>query len=253
MRYKRISSVFPLLLYMALLALTGCDASTTQTNGPTPTRSITQPWILVWSPSAQAQQNNSPETAFAACVHVKRPDGSLLKPASAVWLATNPTFALVLVHLDAAGRNVDLGVMDIDPLDHQWILRQSFSPDRPTAGHGISAKQQDREWILPPGNYASAETNIADTATQGSMRLWLSDTQQEFALARVYTFVMRPPTQTMSVVVNGHHGWSVTQQGITEVVVEMDQGTLIFAGTTSPVQSQRMVAQALDHLDNLLI
>jgi hypothetical protein len=255
MEPKKSSILFCLFMCISLLGLTGCNIGTTSTPVPPPsTGSASRPWILVWSaPPANTQQSTSPEEVFAACAQARRPDGSLSKPTSTVWLATSSNFALVLVHLDPVGRDVTVGMMGIDPLKHQWVIEQAFSISRPPSGNGIPAAQQDRGWTLPAGNYRSAGSNIADTTPQGEVRLWLSDTQQELVLAHVYAPVKRPSTKTTSVVLNGQHGWAVTQQGITEIVVGMDQGTLVFAGTTSLSQSQQMVTQALAHLDTLLI
>jgi hypothetical protein len=252
---KKVSIMFCLFMCMSLLVLIGCNTGNTSSHvSPPPTGSASRPWILVWSPpSANVQHSNSPAEVFAACAQARRPNGTLSKPASTVWLATSSNFALVLVHLDPAERDVAVGMMGIDPLKHQWRIKQAFSISRPPSGNGISAAQQDRGWTLPAGNYRSAESNIASTTPQGEVRLWLSDTQQELVLAHVYSPVKRPSTKTTSVVLNGRHGWAVTQQGITEIVVGMAQGTLIFAGTTSRSQSQHMVTQALTHPDTLLI
>lgn len=251
MRYKKVSIMFSLLLCLALLVLAGCDTGNRRTNMSPPLTSTNRSWTLIWS-STNAQQSPSPEAAFAACAQAQSPDGSLAKPASTMWLASTSNFALVLVHLDPAGQYVGVGMMSIDPIHHQWIIEQSFSIGRPLSGNGISAPQQDSGWTLPVGTYMSVGSNIASTTPQGSIRLWVSDSQQEFVLAHVYISVKRPSTKTTNIVINGRHGWALTQAGITKIVLEMDQGTLIFAGTTPLLQSQQMVTQALAHLSNLL-
>jgi hypothetical protein len=257
MENNKSSILFWLLICMSLLALSGCSSGTDNSHSNVslaPTSNVSRPWMLIWSPSlADVRQNSSPQAAFAAYAQVRRSDGTLSKPASTVWLATSSNFALVLVHLDSAGRDVAMGMMGVDPVTHQWILAQAFSISRPASGTGIPAVQQDHGWTLPAGNYRSAESNIAATTPPGEVRLWLSDTQQEFVLAYVYAPVNRPSIGTTNIEINGLHGWAVTQQGITEIVVGIEQGTLVFAGTTSLPQSQQMVIQALAHLDTLLI
>lgn len=208
--------------------------------------------MLTWIASTSAQQSNSPETAFATSAYAQRPDGTLTNPASTTWLATSSDFGLVLVHLDPSGQFVSIGIVEVDSSTHQWVLTASFVDARPTPGNGIPAAQQDRAWTLPPGTYQSGAMNISDNLPEGEVRLWMSDTNQVIALAHVPSVIQRPISGTTSITINGKTGWLTEHQGMTLVVVKLDEGTLVFGGTTDPTQSQHLMAQAMANLYNLL-
>lgn len=236
-----------LLVCVSLVILTGCDTSSN------PSGNNHRLWMLTWISSTSAQQSNSPEIAFATSAYAQRPDGTLTNPASTMWLATNSDFGLVLVHLDPSGQYVSIGIVELDSSTHQWVLRAGFVDARPTTGNGIPAAQQERAWTLPPGTYQSGGMNISDKLPEGFVRLWMSDTHQVIALAHVSSVIQRPISGTTSVTINGKTGWLTEHQGMTLVVVKLEEGTLVFGGTTVPTQSQHLVAQAMANLDSLLI
>jgi hypothetical protein len=244
MRYWTRCLSLSLLVCVSFIILIGCDTSSN------PSDNNHRLWMLTWISSTSAQQSNSPETAFVTSAYVQRPDGTLTKPASTTWLATSSDFGLVLVHLDPSGQYVSIGIVELDSSTHQWVLRASFVDARPTTGNGIPAAQQERAWTLPPGTYQSGGMNISDKPPEGFVRLWMSDTNQVIALAHVFSVIQRPISGTSSVTSNGKTGWLAEQQGMTLVVVKLDEGMLVFGGTTDPTQSQHLVAQAMANLDS---
>lgn len=246
MRYRQISTVF--LIITSLLLLAGCDTSS-------------PPWALIWSPSNSALQSNSPQAAYAACAYVQRPDGAMLHPAESVWLATgaNPPLGLALSQLDAAGQSYSIGVLSIDPGSRWWTLTDAASIDRPAPGAGVPASQEEgKAWTLPPGTYNSISVDVPDTQPGGSVQLWVSDTNQAFVLARLYTTIT-PPAEHTVVTLSGQPGWLATQGRFTLIALTLKHGiygglgTLLLASTAGPQQSQQLAAQAAAHLNDLLL
>jgi hypothetical protein len=233
-----------------LLVLAGCSITNNQFPHAQTAASADRPWTLTWRASEASQQNHTPEVAFSGCAYAQQPDGTLSQPAKVTWLATSPTYGLTLIHLDSASQYVAIGVLRIDAANHQWILAESFSEKRPTAGNGIPSSRENA-WTLPQGTYQSASFDAR--TTEGSvMRLWLSDTQQEFVLAHLRQTI-KPPSSATSLTIDGKSGWLSTQGGITIIAVNLSDGMLVFAGTTSPEASKKLVGQAMAHLGELLL
>lgn len=245
MRFRQILTIFLMLANLLLLA--GCGASNPA-------------WALIWSPLNNAQQSNSPQAAYAQAAFAQRPDGVTLHPAESIWLATgaNPPLGLALSRLDAAGQFYSIGVLSIDPGSRWWTLTDAASIDRPAPGTGVPASQEEgKAWTLPPGTYNSIAIDVPDTPPGGSVQLWLSDTNQEFVLARLYTTIA-PPTEHTAVTLSGQSGWLATQGRFTLIALTLEHGiygglgTLLLASTAEPQQCQQLAAQAAAHLNDLL-
>lgn len=239
-----------LLLVLGLL-LVGCSSGSGQL------------WSLSWSPAripGSASRVNPPEVAYASCAYAVKPDGTTLHPAKSIWLATgsNPEIGLALSQLDPAAQFYSVGVTTVDSGSNWWTLTDSGTVERPAPGSGVPAAQEEgAAWQLPAGTYSSITLEVPDTQPGGSVQLWVSDRGQEFALARLYTTI-QPPAGYTSVTLANQPGWLTTRDGFTIIGLSLASGiyqglgTLLFAGTTSIEQSERLATQAALDLNDLL-
>ena len=240
--------LFPVAwLLAALLLLVGCG-------------SVSPPWALTWSPSQRSLQSNAPMSAFAASAYVQRPDGSNLRPAASTWLATgsSPALGLALTRLDTAGQYYTLGLVTIDPGSRWWTLTDSVTVTRPAAGEGLPSSQEERAaWTLPGGTYNSASSDVPDTPPGGSLQLWVSHSDQEFVVARLYS-TLAPPAAAIAVTMAGQSGWQVTAGNFTVIALKLDHGiysglgSLLFASNAGLQQSQQLATAAAEDLNDLL-
>lgn len=244
---RALSSVC--LLSGILFLIVGCGSASSST-----------PWALTWAASNSAAQTNAPELAYAACARVQVSDGPVSAPAESTWLASGsqPRIGLALSQLDAAGQFWGIGVITIDLGANRWQLTESGSLERPSGGDGVPAAQEaGNAWHLPAGMYRSLALEVPDTPPGGSVQLWISDHQQEFVLARLYSNI-QPPGGHTSVMLAGQPGWVATQGRFTVIGLRLTSGiyaglgTLLFAGTTGIQQSEQLAAQAAGDLNDIL-
>jgi hypothetical protein len=247
MMFARISGLLCFLL-VGLLLLTGCSAAPSST------------WTLAWASSPRAAQVYTPQAAYMASVRAQRPDGSLLAPVANTWLATGqqPRVGLAFSQLDAAARFSAIGIITIDPGSNRWTLTESGTLARPERGQGVPAAQATgRGWSLPAGTYASLALEVPDTQPGGSVQFWVSDSNQQFILARLYS-TMQPPAIHTVLTLAGQPGWEATQGRFTVIALTLTSGiyqglgTLIFAGTTGSAQSEQLAARAAANLNDVL-
>lgn len=245
--FARVSGLVCCVL-VCLLMMTGCA-------GAAPA-----PWSLSWDSSPRAALVYTPEAAYLASARVQIPGGSIVEPAASTWLATGqqPRVGLALSQLDAAGRFYSVGVITIDPGSNRWMLTESGSLTRPERGKGIpAARASGRGWSLPAGTYASLALEVPDTQPGGSVQFWISDSNQQFVLARLYS-TLQPPEVHTTVTLAGQPGWEATAGRFTIIALTLTSGiyaglgTLIFAGTTGPDQSEQLAAQAASNLNDVL-
>lgn len=236
-----------ILLILVLLLLAGCNAAS-------------PPWALVWSPSNSSLQSHPPQDAYAASAYAQRPDGTRAQPAANIWLATgsDPQLGLALSQLDAAGQYFSLGVIKVDSASNWWTLTDSITVARPTPGGGVPATQEEgRAWTLPSGTYSSSSIDVPDTPPGGSLQLWVSDHNQEFVVARLYS-TLHPLAGSTSITLADQPGWLTTQRGFTVIALRLvngnDQGlgTLLFASNAGVQESQQLATQAVSDLNDLL-
>ncbi len=244
-KFCAICSCFMLLL----LLLAGCAA--------VPESSAL---ALAWAASISAAQSNAPDAAYVACARSQRPDGTLAVPAVNTWLATGsqPRIGLALSQLDAAGQFFGIGIITVDQGSDRWTLTDNGSLARPAPGAGVPAAQEaGKAWHLPPGTYNSLAFDVPDTQPGGSVQLWVSDHQQAFVLARLYTTLQRPAGAT-SVTLSGQPGWLSGQGHFTIISLNLTTGiyaglgTLLYAGTGGVQQSEQLASQAAGDLNDIL-
>jgi hypothetical protein len=218
------------------------------------------PWALTWAASDSAAQSNAPEAAYAACARTQAPGGVAVAPAESTWLAagSQPRVGLAISQLDAAAQFFALSVITIDPGSNRWQLTDGGSVTRPSAGSGVPAAQEaGKAWTLPAGSYNSIAIEVPDTPPGGSAQLWVSDSNQEFVLARLYSAI-QPPAAHVDITLAGQPGWQATQGRFTIIGLKLTSGiyaglgTLLFAGTTGVQQSERLAAQAAGDLNDIL-
>lgn len=237
------------LLLVSLLVLAGCGGS-----GPS------HSWTLSWAIGPGDAQGNTPEAAYASCARAQAPGGQPMDPAENTWLATGsqPRVGLALSQLDSAGQFFAVGIISIDGGANRWQLTDSGVVSRPAPGAGTPASQEaGKAWSLPAGTYHSSAIEVPDTPPGGSIQLWVSDNQQEFVLARLYSNIQRPAS-AVDLILSGQSGWRVTQGRFTIIGLKLTTGiyaglgTLIFAGTTGEQQSEQLAAQAAANLNDIL-
>jgi hypothetical protein len=243
--YYRKLSLWLLLLTSLSFLLVGCNAANPS-------------WSVVWQPTVQsAHESNPPELAYDACAYVQRPDGTIVHPIANTWLVTGtqPDFGLAVSQLDPADQFIAISVLSIDSGANWWTITGNSTVARPTAESGVPAAQEySNAWTLPAGRYNTAIRQIPDTPPGGSVQIWFSNTGQILVLAHIYTAIQHPSTPVTAVNVHGYPGWLTTQGGFTRIALSLndDLGTLFFASTTSPQQSQSLLAQATTNLNNIL-
>jgi len=218
------------------------------------------PWALTWAASDSAAQSNAPEAAYAACARTQAPGGIAVAPAESTWLAagSQPRVGLAISQLDAAAQFFALSVITIDPGSNRWQLTDGGSVTRPSAGNGVPAAQEaGKAWTLPAGSYNSIAIEVPDTPPGGSAQLWVSDSNQEFVLARFYSTI-QPPVAHIDITLAGQSGWLARRGRFTIIGLKLTSGiyaglgTLLFAGTTGVQQSERLAAQAAGDLNDIL-
>ncbi len=238
---------FAFFIILSLLLLVGCAPANSS-------------WVLTWSPSDRSLESNPSQAAYEASAYAQKPDGTLLRPAANIWLATGsrPALGLALSQLDAAGQFFAAGVITVDPSSRWWTLTDNISVSRPAPGAGVPAAQEGgRAWTLPPGTYSSASIDVPDTPPGGSLQLWVSDRGLEFVLARLYS-TFQPPAGSTGVTLAGQPGWLVTQGSITVIALALTTGiyqglgTLIFASNAGVQRSRFLATQAALDLNDLL-
>ncbi len=245
MSVRKLSALF--LLLLSLLLLAGCGSTSPS-------------WALVWSPSNRSLQNNPPQKAYEDSAYAQKPDGTRAQPAANIWLATgsNPGLGLALSQLDSSGQYFSLGVIKVDTASNWWTLTDNVVVARPASGAGVPASQEEsRAWTLPPGTYSSASIDVPDTPPGGSLQLWVSDHQQEFVVARLYS-TLRPLAGSSRIMLAGQPGWLSAQGNFTVISLSLVNGnnqglgTLLFASNAGVQESEHLAAQAASDLNDLL-
>lgn len=236
-------------MFICLLINAGCASATPPAA-----------WSLFWASSPRAAQSYTPEAAYAACARAQIPGGAAVSPAASTWLATgsHPRIGLALARLDPASQFISISVITVDPGSSRWTLTESGTLARPAVGGGVPVAQgAGHAWTLPAGTYNSLALEVPDTQPGGSAQLWVSDSNQEFVLARLYSTIQPPPAHT-TVTLAGQPGWETTQGRFTIIGLILTSGiyaglgTLIFAGTTGVQESEHLATQAATNLMDIL-
>jgi hypothetical protein len=252
-------------LLLGALALTGCTpgAGTQTAAQATPPRVLLPPggganpppWMFVWAPPGGGGISQSVDlaTAYAEAGKVIHNQDNPQPPAATTWLTTGPAFGMAVVQLDSAGTYFNLVTVEVDPPTHAWM--GSGASLLPSSDCGGSATATDGPLTFPAkvcqagtgGKYSTASRPARFAYT------WWAAGTSVFILYRWNPIDLRPTADATTVTIGGHPGWLTTHQAYTSVVLRTKSDeTILFAGTAAPAVMQKLTAEALPDLDNLV-